>query len=205
MTDAAIDAQRRTQGFLTIAEALALAASGNAILDPHSILISSAARIGGGNCFYPGVTIEAGIGAEIAIGDGNVFWPGTVIAAEAGTIMVGNGNQFGPGGFTASLDRSGGRIAIGSNGRFRDGASVSAGCVLGDGVQILGPIQAQATVLGAGGSHDEPDPDARGGVLKGAGRARGLTVDRGQVVEGRGHFDPADIKPQSFHHPRGTP
>jgi acetyltransferase-like isoleucine patch superfamily enzyme len=165
MVDAAIDAQRRALGFLTIAEALALTARGNAVLDPHSILISAAARVGGGNRFYPGVTIQVETGAEIAIGDGNVFWPGTVVAARAGSIAIGGSNQFGPGGFTASLDRSGGRIEIGSNGRFRDGASVFAGCVLGDGAQILGPIQAQAVVLGAGGDHGEPDPDRRGGVL----------------------------------------
>lgn len=205
MNENAIDRQRRALGFLTIAETLALTERGNVVLDPHSILISATARIGGGNRFYPGVTIQAGIGAEISIGDGNEFWPGTVIAAKAGAITIGGGNQFGPGGFTASLDRSGGRIEIGSTGRFRDGASVFAGCVLGHGAQILGPIQAQTVILGAGGNHEEPDPDGRGGVLKGSGRARGLTIGRGQVIEGRGHFDAADIKPQSFYHGRGTP
>ena len=205
MSEAAIDRQRRALGFLTVAETLALAAGGNVVLDPHSILISSAARIGGDNRFYPGVTIEAGTGAAIAIGDGNVFWPDTVIAAASGTIAIGNANQFGPSGFTASLDGNGGRIEIGSHGRFREGASVSAGCILGDGAQILGPIQAQATILGAGGDYDKPDPNSRGGVLKGSGRARGLTIGRGQVIEGRGHFDRTDIKPQSFYHPRGAP
>lgn len=201
---AAIDRQRRALGFLTVAETLALTARGNAILDPHSILISATARIGGNNRFYPGVTVEAGDGAEITIGDGNVFWPDAVIAAASGTIVIGNANQFGPGGFTAGLDRTGGKIEIGSHGRFRDGASVFAGCVLGDGAQILGPIQAQATVLGAGGNHEDPDPDGRGGVLKGSGRARSLTVGRGQAIEGRGHFDVADIKPQSFYHRPST-
>lgn len=206
MTDhTAIDVQRRTLGFLTIAETLALTARGNVVLDPYSVLISASARIGTDNRFYPGVTIEAGTGATIEIGDENAFWLGTVIAAEAGVIVIGNGNQFGPGGFTASLDKSGGRIEIGSRGRFRDGPSVFAGCALGDGAQVLGPIQAQAVVLGAGGNHEETDPDARGGVLKGTGRARDLTIGRGQVIEGRGHFSAADIKPQSFYHGRGTP
>jgi hypothetical protein len=201
MSEDAADRQRRALGFLTIAETLALAARGNQILDPHSILIAAAARIGSGNRFYPGVTVEAGAGAAIAIGDGNLFWPGSTIAATAGTITIGDRNQFGPGGFTASLDGAGGLIAIGSGGRFRDGAAIGASTTLGSGAQVLGPIQVQGSALAAGGGHDAPDPDARGGVLKGAGRARGLAVGQGQVIEGHGHFDMADLKPQSFYHP----
>ncbi|MBM3599087.1 MAG: hypothetical protein FJX35_12775 [Alphaproteobacteria bacterium] len=194
------DGQRLAGGFLTIAQTLALAELGNLVLDASSLLISAGVRLGVANRFYPGVVIEAAPGAVVTIGRGNTFWPGAVITVRAGTVTIGNDNQFGPGGFTASLDEAG-AISIGSRCRCRDGASLFRGSVLGDGAQVLGPIQVQDCFLAAGGSFAEPAPDARGGVLKGVGRARHLTIGRGQVIEGSGRFDPADVKPQSFHHP----
>ncbi|MBM3572017.1 MAG: hypothetical protein FJX52_06585 [Alphaproteobacteria bacterium] len=202
MTAAAIDQQRRARGFLSIAETLALAERGNDVLDPYAVLISAVAAIGGGNRFYPGVVIEAQPGGSIKIGTGNVFWPNSTVVAAAGQIVIGSGNQFGPGGFSAYLDRPDGKIVIGAAGCYRDGAVIFAGCVLGDGAQILGPIQAQDCTLTGGGGFAHPDPDGRGAVLKGVGRARGLTLGRGEVIEGHGAFAAADIEMQSVNHPR---
>ena len=52
----------------------------------------------------------------------------------------------------------------------------------------------------AGAAHHDPDPDARGAVLKGFGSARGLTLACGQVILGSGVFDAKDVKPQWFFH-----
>jgi carbonic anhydrase/acetyltransferase-like protein (isoleucine patch superfamily) len=196
---ASVDAARRAAGFLTIAELAELAKTCR-VFDPFSTLISRSVELAPGNILYPSVVIEAVGSAHIAIGAGNVFWPGTVVHATGGEISIGERNSFGPGGVTIRLEEQG-RIAIGSEGRFRDGAGIFAGCILGDGAQVLGPIQAQDCMLGAGGSHAEPDPDLRGGVLKGVGRARGLRVGRGEVILGEGRFEQGSLKPQSHYHP----
>ncbi len=143
--------------------------------------------------------IEAVTRARVAIGPNNVFWPGTVLYAAAGEIVIGAGNAFGSGGATVRLEEA--RIRIGSFGRYRDEATILAGCDLGDVERVLGPVQAQDCVLGGGGSHAEPDPDARGGVHKGVGRARGQRVRRGEVILGEGRFDAREIKPQSHYPP----
>jgi hypothetical protein len=176
---AQLDRIRAGRGFLTIAETLALADSGNVVLDPFSLLVSRAVRIGSRNVFYPGVTL---------------------VSDPGGTIVVGSENQFGEGGFTARAE-GGAVIEIGDGGRYTLGASLTAPAQLGSGSQILGAIAVQDCVLGAGGTFRDLDPDARGAVLKGVGRARGLRLARGQVIQGDGVFDAADIKPQSFYHP----
>jgi hypothetical protein len=177
---ATLDRIRTARGFLTVAETLALTDSGNVVLDPFSLLVSRGVRIGGGNVFYPGVTL---------------------ICDAGGTIVVGSDNQFGEGGFTARAE-GGATIEIGDRGRYMLGASVTGPAQLGSGSQILGAIALQDCVLGAGGTFRDPDPDARGAVLKGVGRARSLRLARGQVIQGNGAFDAADIKPQSFFHPK---
>jgi hypothetical protein len=187
---------------LTVAEILRLAEQGNRIPDPGSVLIGRRCRIGRGNLFYPGVLLQCGPAAVLAVGDGNCFWPGATLAVEAGEIRIGDENQFGPGGFSASLDAGGGRILVGNGGRYRDGAGLFAGTEAGDGTQVLGPIQVQACRLGGGGGAAEPDPDRRGGVLKGCGRARGLTVGRGEVILGEGRFAPEMLTRQIVFHPQ---
>lgn len=176
---AQLDRIRAGRGFLSIAETLALADSGNVVLDPFSLLVSRGVRIGSRNVFYPGVTL---------------------ICEAGGTILIGSHNQFGEGGFTARAE-GGAAIEIGDGGRYMLGASVTAPAQLGSGSQVLGAIAVQDCVLGAGGTFRDTDPDSRGAVLKGVGRARGLTLARGQVVQGNGVFDAADIKPQSLYHP----
>ncbi|MEZ5904626.1 MAG: hypothetical protein R3C69_05825 [Geminicoccaceae bacterium] len=56
--------------------------------------------------------------------------------------------------------------------------------------------------LGPGGAFTEPDPDERGGVLKGAGPARHLLVPKGHVIAAYGPFDQAAMQQQSFFHPK---
>ena len=195
---AGVDAARAAAGFRSVEDVAALSAACR-IFDPNSILISRSVDIAPGNVFYPAVVIEAGPETRVMIGEGNVFWPGTTIVARGGRISIGARNEFGPGGATLILDA--GEISIGDDGRYREGAVIHSRCRLGSGTQILGPIQAQDCSLEAGASHKDTEPDRRGGVLKGAGRARGLHVGRGQVILGEGRFDLKDLKPQSFFHP----
>jgi NDP-sugar pyrophosphorylase family protein len=200
MTDRATagDAARPAAGFRTSGEMADLAKTCR-IFDPASTLVSRSVVIAPGNVIYPGVVIEAGAGAVVVVGEGNLFWPGTTIVARSGRIAIGARNEFGPGGATLLLDA--GEISVGDDGRYREGAVIHAGCRLGSGSQVLGPIQVQDCVLDAGGSHCDAAVDLRGAVLKGAGRARGLHVGRGRVILGEGRFDAEDVKAQSFFHP----
>jgi hypothetical protein len=63
---------------------------------------------------------------------------------------------------------------------------IGDGCRIGTGAQILGSISARAVTLADGADHAFADPDQRGGVLKGTGTARNLSVGVGQVVNGLG-------------------
>jgi hypothetical protein len=205
MIDAAeLDRMRADHGYLSLAETLALARRGNTVFDPFSLLISRGVRIGRGNVFYPAVTLAREADGRISIRDGNTFHPGTHLSvARSGRIAIGSHNQFGPGGFSARAE--GAAIKVGDGGRYTLGASVNAPAQLGSGSQILGAIAVQDCVLAAGGTFEEPDPDLRGAVFKGVGRARGLKLARGQVIQGGGTFDATDIRRQSSFHPRPKP
>ncbi|MCV0424256.1 MAG: AraC family transcriptional regulator [Roseibium sp.] len=196
-----IDAARRACGFLTIAETLDLLKD-NLLIDPFSTLISSGISVGQNNIFYPGVTLQATQGMQIVLGNNNTFHSGTSMSASEGNVTVGNGNQFGDGGFTAKANRSGAEIRIGDCGRFLNNPSIFGQTTLGDGTQLLGNIIVDSCILGDGGSFEEPDPDLRGGLLKGFGTARNLTVPRGNVIAGQGHFDETNLLPQSHFHPK---
>ena len=199
---ARIDQARGALGFLTLAETMALADRGTLVLDPFSVLIARRAGIGRDNVFHPGVTLACGPAAVLQLGDGNVLHPGTLIAAETGTIRIGDRNQFGEGGFTARANRDGAAIAIGDGGRYLSGATIQGRSTLGSGSQVLGAITVDDCSLGAGRRFSDPDPDARGAVLKGTGSARGLVLEAGQVIAGWGPFRIEDLKPQSFFHPK---
>lgn len=172
------DETRRRAGFLTAAELMKGLGRENEVLDPGSILVSRSVRMGRGNRLYPGTVIEAG---------------------DDGSIEIGDGNRFGPGGCT--ILAHGAAVRIGDRGRYSGGASIEAPAELGSGSQVLGPIAARGCTLGAGGDHASADPDARGGVLKGVGRAHGMIVPQGKVIAGEGRFDQSAIQPQSFYHP----
>ena len=57
-------------------------------------------------------------------------------------------------------------------------------------------------VLSGGGDFTHPDPDGRGAVLKGSGTARGLRLDRGDVINGIGDFAAFPVERQVKYHPR---
>ncbi|NRG17165.1 hypothetical protein HPQ64_05635 [Rhizobiales bacterium] len=197
-----LDAVRRQFGFLEIGETAALIDGGTILFDPFSTLISRNARLGHGNVIYPNVTLECGEAGTLKLGDGNILHSGTRIVAAAGRVVIGSHNQFGEGGFLAKADRADASIEIGDRGRYHSGASVMGRCRLGSGSQILGAISVQDCVLGAGAPHTEPDPDLRGGVLKGQGRARGLTLAAGDVIFGNGVFSQDAVERQLAYHPR---
>jgi carbonic anhydrase/acetyltransferase-like protein (isoleucine patch superfamily) len=200
----ALNLPRRAAGLLTLEEVLELASSGNVIFDPFSVLISRHARIGRGNVFHPCVTVSCAAGAELRVGDRNVFHTGTLLAAETGPLSIGDGNQFGEGGFTAKANSPGARIIIGNGGRYLGGASVFGQTELGSGSQVLGAITVDGCSLAGGAAFSDPDPDKRAAVLKGAGTARRLVLGVGQVIAGSGSFRMEDVKPQSFFHPKAA-
>ena len=201
MNFAQIDAQRKEKGFRTLEEMLELTRT-NHILDLFSVLIAKKVTVGSGNTFYPNVIIECHDEAHIHIGDANTFTPGCLVVAEAGRVAVGSRNLFGDGGFTARLEQPEVQLVIGDNGRYINGVALSGSNALGSGSQIIGPIRVQNCTLGEGGSFESENPDARGGVLKGYGLARGLVVGQGRVIAGDGTFRAENIKPQSFYHPK---
>ena len=195
-----LDRLRHEQGYLTVGEVVALIDNGNIILDPFSTLIGRHVRVGRGNVFYPTVSIWCDDASEITIADRNIFHVGTLLHAGPGRIVIGTGNQLGESGFIAKANRSGAVIEIGDHGRYLGGASVYGVTQLGSGSQILGAISVENCILAPGASFTDPDPDARGAVLKGSGIARGLTLKRGEVIQGNGLFTAEAIKPQSFFH-----
>lgn len=197
-----INKARLAAGFLTVVETMALMDNGNLLLDPFSILISKGVRLGADNVLYPGVTVKASGEARIMIENGNTFHAGTLIAASHGQVAIGSRNQFGEGGFTANANQPGADIHIGNDCRFLNNPSVFGRSRLEDGCQILGNITVVSCTLKAGGSHTEPDPAVRAGLLKGFGTARDLTVEQGHVIDGSGSFSQEMSVSQTTFHPK---
>ncbi|HEY8381953.1 MAG TPA: hypothetical protein VIL09_07385 [Microvirga sp.] len=177
---AAADEARRRLGCLSLEAMLAYHEAGVAIVDPFSTLIAPGVAIGAGTILYPGVSLRQDAGGRIAIG------PDCEIGADGGFTVRASGGVV---------------ITVGAGARLSGGGSLSETSAIGDGAQILGAIDARACRLEGGGCHRDPDPDARGGVLKGAGRARGLHIPRGRVIQAFGLFDMKDMLPQSHFHP----
>lgn len=200
---AKIDIQRTLHGFMTVAELLeTLTAQNNTVLDPFSTLVSKDVEIGSGNILYPNVIIEARNRGTISIGSQNVFFPGTMLLADQGKIVIEDGNTFGDGGVRIKANMPDALIEIGSNGRYMNNVEVMGRCHLGTGSQILGAISVQNCTLGAGDSYKDPNAETRGGLLKGFGLARNLTVGQGEVINGQGNFEQARIEQQAAYHPR---
>jgi bifunctional N-acetylglucosamine-1-phosphate-uridyltransferase/glucosamine-1-phosphate-acetyltransferase GlmU-like protein len=193
---------RQIKGFLDANEAVAILGADNDILDPYSVLISKDVKVGKGNVFYPNVIIEAQGDGTIAIGDNNVFYPGTYLLSSAGSITVGNGNEFGANGCTIKANMQDAQIIVGDGGRYCDGTSIMGKTSLGSGSQVLGSITVQGCTLAAGGTFQTPDPDERAAVLKGFGLARGIALEKGQVVNGSGNFADRPIEWQRDYHPK---
>lgn len=198
----AIDLQRKNNGFLSVEELLDLQNSGNTILDYFSTLISSSVKIGQNNKFYPGVIIESNKDGEITIGNSNVFYPSSLLFTEQGFIQISNNNQFGDGGVSIKANTKTSKIIIGDYGRYINGVQILGNSYLGAGSQVIGNITVQDSHLEEGESFMHPDPNARGGVLKGHGLARNIRVNTGMVINGQGTFKQEEMKFQSFYHPK---
>ena len=201
MTFASSDRARLAAGFLSLADTAALAERGVTVFDPHSTLIAAAAQLAQGVVLWPGVIIEIGSGT-VAIGAGTVLFPGTRIVAAAGAVAIGERAEIGAeGGFTILAETAACRSTVGDAARLLGGGSLARVNAIGRGAQILGPIRVQDCRLADGLGPREPDPDRRGGVLKGAGVARGLAVPQGHVVQAFGLIAEAPLRKQSFFHP----
>lgn len=198
-----VDRARRQQGFLSAADTAALTGRGVAILDPYSTLVSEGVDFGTGVVVWPGVALQRLDDGKLSVGAGTVLHSGTRIVARGGTIVIGERAEIGEeGGFTVKADRPGIVIEIGDEARLLGGGSAMLDNAIGRGAQVLGPVRMQQCRLDAGGSHAEPDPDLRGGVLKGAGVARGLHVPQGGVIQAFGVFDAAALRRQVEFHPK---
>jgi len=194
------DRVRTQRGYRTVSQLLA--DDHNIFIDPFSVLLSAHARIGTGNVFFPNVRIDADADS-VRIGDDNRFFEGTRIdATGGGRVSIGADNEFGPHAVALLANRPDAVITVGSRVRLIGSVDVAGASTLGDGSQILGDVSAVHVSLAGGGSHRDPDPDLRGAVLKGRGRATGLVLARGQVINADGDFATATVEAQSVYHPR---
>lgn len=197
-----VDASRRSLGFLEVGAMVALADRGIHLLDPFSILISPEAEIEPGAVLFPNVVLDTGAGGAIRIGAGTRLFSGTYIRADGGAVSVGRRAEIGADGGFSLMASAGVAIAVGDRARLTGGGILSENCDIGDGAQILGRIDVRACRLAEGGAYDEADPDRRGAVLKGHGQARDIHLAQGQVIQGFGLFSQAEVRMQSFFHPK---
>lgn len=198
---AALDATRLHMGFLTPAQLMERVGASNFVLDPFSVIISSLVEFGTGNTFYPNTILHAESG-ELRIGDDNVFLPGAFLHTAGGSLSIGHGNQLGEGGVTLRANHPDARIVVDNQCRLVNGAALFGVTRLGRGAQVIGPIVVQHCELEDGESFQHPDPDLRGGVLKGSGTARGLRVSRGYVLNAQGDFGTVAVERQGAYHTR---
>ncbi len=199
---ARLDRLRRDRGLLTPAELLDLSEYGVTVLDPFSVIVSRRVKLGPDNVLHPGVVIECDEQSRCAVGPGNVLYGGTRIsAADGGSVTIGARSQIGDGG-TRIIAGAHESIEIGDEVRLMDGVEVTGDSLLGSGSQILGRISARSVELGAGRPHTFPDPDGRGGVIKGYGRATGALVRSGDVLWNIGHeIGHTTTERQRLYHP----
>jgi len=202
---AEVDRVRRANGFIGLAATTALAARGVTVFDPFSTLVSADAVLDPGIILWPNVVVQVLQGGALRIAAGTVLFPGTRIVAQGGHVAIGREVEIGAeGGFTITADAPGIAITVGDGARLVGGGSLALANTIGRGAQVLGPIRMQNCRLGDGGSYREPDPDRRGGVLKGSGVARGIDVPRGHVIQAFGLFSEAPLRRQSHFHPKTT-
>lgn len=200
------DEQRRAAGLRTVDEVLALAETGTVVLDPYSVLVGVRVRLGTANVLYPGVLIQCDHDSDCILGEQNTLFPGVFVSATGGgSVVVGDGNQLGEGGARIGAGQPEAVVRIGDRTRISGGAFLTGPADVGDGSQILGAIDASRVRLEAGGDWTCPDPDERGAVLKGVGRAREIVLGPGEVLNGSGDFATAPVERQLAYHPRSTP
>ena len=197
------DAARERLGFLSEAETIALSRLGIMLPDPGTVLVSGDVRLAEDVVLWPNVILQIAAGGGITIGRGTNLFSGTRIVASGGSVTIGAGTEIGEeGGFTLKAG-AGETIEIGDGARLLGGGSLTLSNRIGRGAQILGPIRCQSCLLGDGGTYRDPEPDERGGVLKGSGVARGIEVPQGHVIQAFGLCAEAVMRPQSYFHPKG--
>jgi UDP-3-O-[3-hydroxymyristoyl] glucosamine N-acyltransferase len=197
------DAARERLGFLSEADTIALSCLGIVLPDPGSVLVSGDVQLAEDVVLWPNVVLQVAMGGGIAIGRGTNLFPGTRIVATGGSVTIGAGAEIGEeGGFTLKAG-AGEVIDIGDGARLLGGGSLTLSNRIGRGAQILGPIRCQNCILSDGGTYRDPEPDERGGVLKGSGVARGIEVPQGHVIQAFGPFAEAVMRRQSYFHPKG--
>lgn len=110
---------------------------------------------------------------------------------------------IGPGGVQIKANVAGAAIRLGCGVRLLNGCELTGSSEVGDGCQIIGPVQAQSVRLAGGrGGYEWPDPAERGALLKGTGLARGLTLGRGEVVSCQSVFAEQPVERQESYHPQ---
>ena len=118
-------------------------------------------------------------------------------------MTIGSDAEIGDeGGFTIKAE-AGSIIRVGNGARLLGGGCLMLSNQVGNGAQILGPIRCRNCRLGDGGTYRDPDPDLRGGVLKGSGIGYDVEVPQGHVIQSFAVFAEAPLRRQSFFHPRG--
>ena len=177
-----LDDARRAAGFLTVRQVAALAPEVR-VLDPASVLIGVGVSVLPGVELYPSTTLETRHGGVITLAAGARLGPGPVtVVASASAVHIGEGAELGPGPVTIVADGS--DVVIGGRARLTAGCLVEGPARIGSGAQVRGPVSLRDVELADGGDHREPDPDHRGGVVKGVGPVRGVRVGLGEVVVG---------------------
>lgn len=202
MTDyEAMNAARAESGFYTLEEMLEKVCRYNLVYDLYSTLISSGVELGIDNTFYPGIVLQADEGSLLRVGSANIFASGTHFTAEnGGQILVGDHNLFDDGPVSVRSNRAGGVIRFADHGRYDGRINIFGNCDFGFGSQLIGTLNVYSCVLKPGGDFSEPDPDNRAGLLKGMGTAKGLTVEKGMVINGFGTFEQSSVEPQANYH-----
>jgi hypothetical protein len=197
------DAARLRLGFLGLEDTIALSHRGIILPEPSSVLVSPSVVLEDGVVLWPNVILQISGSGRIAIGRNTVLFPGARIVASGGVVTVGAGVEIGEeGGFTIKAE-AGDTISVGDGVRLLGGGSLARSNRIGRGAQILGPIRCQDCHLGDGDTYRDPEPDERGGVLKGSGVARRVDVPRGHVIQAFGLFAEAEMRRQSYFHPKG--
>ncbi|MGW4893779.1 hypothetical protein ACWEQL_16160 [Kitasatospora sp. NPDC004240] len=196
-----LDRLRRERGLLTPTELVDLADRDVIALDPFSVIVSRRVRLEPGTVLYPGAVVECDEHSTCELGPGTTLHGGTRITATCGaSIAIGRGTELGDGG-TRITAAGTDAVEIGDRTRLAGGAEVLGGSRLGAGSQILGAVSARSVDLAAGHPHTYPDPDHRGAVLKGFGRAVGIRLGVGEVINATGDFATTPVERQRRYHP----
>lgn len=201
------DEHRLELGFLSVAEVDALTQAGIRVLDPFSTLISAGVLLGPDTVIYPGVVIQRSGTSKLVLGSKNVLYPGAFLLAErGGSLVIGDQCELGPGVVQVKANQPQSDIKLGNGVRLLNGCELTGRSELGDGCQIIGPVQAQSVRLGGGlGGYAWPNPDERGALLKGTGLARDLVLKRGEVASCQPSFADVEVFRQSHFHPGSAP